>query len=482
MDYPRGLRSLRPGFESQHGRPTFLAWGFFYRGGNYPLPMPRRPKRLDHRPLLGNPLVKTWYDATALRSARTADVNLRQLGLCLHEIGLAPREFVDEARKDPARLRGRLVDYATRMQARGLLGTYIAKTFSGAGSFLRHHDAEFRGFPRVQMVRGESIENERPPTQEELARLLRALPVRGQVSALLMAHAGLRPGTFATYRAADDALRLRDLPELDLERTQFRKIPFLIRVPGSLSKTRKAYVTFGTSELADSLLAYLRERRSRPRWSRGEQGDPEVLTPDSPVVAIRDTETETGFVTVKAVTVELRNGIRRVVPADTTWRPYVLRSYASTQLLLAESKGLIIRDVREEILGHDLGVGGRYNLSKKLGPSVVEELRAAYGRATPFLLSGQARGEQQGVDVETRRLLLEFVGYSKDQVAEMDPGALEGDDLLDRLRKGPKWAGSGATGPAQRVVPQAEVPALLEAGWLSKGPFGDGNWIVERQG
>ena len=321
--------------------------------------MPRKPPRLNHQKLREDPLIRSWFDENQLRSVRTADVNLRQLGLCLHEVGLGPSELLAEARSDPSRLRKRWVVYAGDLQKRGRLTTYIAKTFVGVSSFLRHHEVDFHGFPRLAVIRGVSIENERVPTQDELGRLLRALPLRGQVSALLMAHSGLRPGAFSVYRSGDTALRLGDLPELDVRTLEFRTLPFLIRVPGALSKNRRAYVTFGSEELAQTLIAYLKERRTRPLWRSGATVDPEALSGQSPLVAVRDTQTENGFVTVKALTAELRTAINKVVPSDTSWRPYVLRSYASTQLLLAEAKGRIPRDFREAILGHDLGVSGR---------------------------------------------------------------------------------------------------------------------------
>ncbi len=442
---------------------------------------PRKPKRLDHRSSLADPLVRTWYDENRLRSARTADVNLRQLGLCLHEIGLGPRGLLQRARETPAELKSRLVAYAERLQKRGRLNSYIAKTFVGIGSFFRHHEVEFRGFPRLAVVRGASIENERVPTQAELGRLLRALPLRGQVSALLMAHAGLRPGSFAVYRAGDVALRLRDLPELDVDSLSVREVPFLIRVAGGLSKNRRAYVTFGSSELADALTAYLRERRERPRFRKGKVVGPEVLTPDSPLVVVRDTDTETGFVTVKALTKEVRSGMQKVVPADTTWRPYVLRSYASTQLLLAESKGLIARDFREAILGHDLGVSGRYNLSKKLQPTMVEEMRAAFRRAEAFLASGPTRADRPVVDVETRRLLLLAVGYSYEEVERMNIAGLEPAQLVEAIQKSPARSGAGAK-PRQQVIPEADLPNYLADGWIARMPVNGSKFVVERAG
>ncbi len=433
--------------------------------------MTRRSRRLDHRSLLDDTRVRTWYDENRLRSSRTADVNLRQLGLCLHQIGLTPTTLLEEARANPPHLRERLIAYATALQRKGRLNSYIAKTFVGVSSFLRHHEIEFRGFPRVTVVRGASVENERVPTQGELGRLLRALPLRGQVSALLMAHSGLRPGAFSVYRAGDTALRLRDLPELEIGELRMQKVPFLVRVPGSLSKNRKGYVTFGTQELADALIAYLKERRSRPRYRRGRSVRPEELSPDSPVVAVRDTETETGFVTVKAVTAEVRSAMAKVVPADTTWRPYVLRSYASTQLLLAESKGKITRDFREAILGHDLGVSGRYNLSKKLQPSMVEEMRAAYARCEQFLATASTGGNRS--NAETFRVLLS-PWYTDEQIEKIDLD--DNAAVIEALRKG---ATRGAA-PKQQVIPEADLPHYLGEGWVARMPINGSKFVVER--
>lgn len=423
--------------------------------------MPRTGQRLSHRGLLENPLIRTWYAENQIRSARTADVNLRQLGLCLHELGLGPKTLLDEARESPARLRALLVEYATALQKRGRLNSYIAKTFVGVSSYLRFHEVEFHGFPKITVVRGESIENERVPTQEELAQLLRALPLRGQVTALAMAHSGLRPGALAVYRSGDVVLRLSDLPELDVRELRFRAAPFLIRVPGAVSKNRRAYVTFGSEELARTLLAYLRERQMRPRWRKGSMVEPESLSRDSPMVAVRDTDSETGFVTVKALTAELRIAIAKVVPEDTSWRPYVLRSYASTQLLLAEAKGRITRDFREAILGHDLGVSGRYNLSKKLQPSMIEEMREAYHRCEPFLLTVPSRGEKDSQATIAKTMLL-GLGYTEGELAMVDFGTLDVARFQELVTK---KVGSARARSKQKVVESAELSEYLDRGW-----------------
>jgi hypothetical protein len=45
----------------------------------------------------------------------------------------------------------------------------------------------------------------------------------------------------------------------------------------------------------------------------------------------------------------IRDGIRK---AGFPWRHYVLRSYFDTEMMLAESKGLVLRDYRQFWMGH----------------------------------------------------------------------------------------------------------------------------------
>ncbi|EQD46675.1 integrase/recombinase, partial [mine drainage metagenome] len=154
----------------------------------------------------------------------------------------------------------------------------------------------------------------------------------------------------------------------------------------SLSKTRTSYTTFGTSQQATALLAYLSERRDG-----GEK-----LSPDSPVVATHPTRGaartkqsnatfSNGFLTTSVLMRELHEVLGSSLPEGVTWRPYVLRSYCSTRLMLAEGAGKMARDLREAILGHDTGISGRYNVGKPWGEEILKEARAQYKRAASFL-------------------------------------------------------------------------------------------------
>jgi hypothetical protein len=454
----------------------------------------REPKaRLDHRPLLEEPGLRSWYDAHALRSTLSAEVSLRKLGLFLYRTRLTPAGLVDLARRRPEDLRDLLIAYAASLHDQKKLDSYIAKTLKGVRDWLLFNNVDFHQFPKLRRAyQAESLARERVPTPEQLRLILGALAPRGRVCALMMAHSGLRPGTLGNDTGTT-GLTLSDLPELRVVagRLQF-DLPvghqaFLIQVPSRLSKTAQGYVTFGTPEAADAILSYLGER----------QAGGEKLAPASPLVALsslgaRNTEgKDTGaFVTTKSVVLSIRKALQSVCPPGVSWRPYVLRSYCSTQLLI----GRMDHDTREAILGHDLGVSGRYNLRKRLADHVVEAMRTEYERAMEALLTARGVEERRSTDAFIR-LLLHGLGLPEEtdlsQMSENERVELA-EQLSDRLTPGGRRASvsdSHGVPPArpaaaqapfcQRIVAVEEVPALLEQGWSAVMPLDAQRFILQ---
>jgi hypothetical protein len=59
-----------------------------------------------------------------------------------------------------------------------------------------------------------------------------------------------------------------------------------------------------------------------------------------------------------------------------TWRPYVLRAYCDTQLLLAESNGRLSHAYRAFFMGHKGDIEARYTTNKgRLTPQMMVDLR-----------------------------------------------------------------------------------------------------------
>jgi hypothetical protein len=434
-----------------------------------------------HRALLEDPLVQSWWEERSLRSRLSADTYLRHIGLFVERLELPPPALLELARKRPEKLRDRLVQYAAEQKRAGRLESYISKSFEGLSSFFKHHRVRFDEFPKLSPIRGASLSKERVPTQQELGQVLERLSQRGRVTALFLAHTGVRPGVLGSY-GGEAGLTLEDLPDLELgPPDRMRETPFLIRVRADLSKTRRQYNTFGTEQLATALLAYLQARRAS-----GEklEGSSPVLVPGwlrgAAVGSRRWAKFGRGFIATKNVVLEIRDALHASLPEGVTWRPYVLRSYCSTRLLLAEGQGRISRDLREALLGHDGGIASRYNVGKRWGEELLTEARREYGRASEFLeTTAQSR---TNVADEFRRTVLEVSGLAGDELAQHMRDS--NDEILAILRT--KLLGldsgvppvPGARGP-QKAVPLAEAERLLGEGWVFVANFGPDRVLLQ---
>ncbi len=436
-----------------------------------------------HQLLLENPKVRSWWESRSLRSQLSADQYLRQFGFLLERLELNSEQVVQLAQKDPDKLRDLLVRDAAKLKQEGKLDSYIAKFVEGLKAYLKFHRVAFDGFPSLSPIKGESLVNERIPSPEEFGRCLDGMSMRGRVIALFMAHAGVRPGVLAAYQASS-GLRLRDLPDLEIAKTPaFSNSPFVIRVPASLSKTRVAYTTFGSAQLASAFLAYLDVR----------QKEGEELAPDSPVIAVRPLRGmalkiktraagDSPFLTTNTLVKEVHDALAESAPKGVRWRPYVLRSYCSTRLLMAEGGGKITRDLREALLGHDGGIAARYNVGKTWGPDLLKEARAAYKRAEPYLNTVQTRGGDD-VFTEMRKGLLLDLGYSEEELKSIDLAELTSEKFHELVanKRTEFWAGAPPKGPAptprpasprgQKVVSESEVDQWVAEGWTVHTQF-----------
>jgi hypothetical protein len=100
----------------------------------------------------------------------------------------------------------------------------------------------------------------------------------------------------------------------------------------------------------------------------------------------------------------------------------VLRSYFDTQLMLAESKGLILRDYRTFWMGHKGDIENRYTTNKqRLPDQIVEDMREAYRRSQEFLQTVEAEGtREEKVREEFRKQLLLVAGFKQEEIERMD--------------------------------------------------------------
>ncbi len=415
----------------------------------------RRGRGAKYTHLLKDPAVDRWFRNVARGSQVTADVYLRRLGHVCEAHVAAPESLV--AMKAEER-RDFLADLVSEMEEADNAGSYVLSTLRAVKSWLAFNGVRVDHTINVKGAQTTpTLERERVPTQDELHRIFLAASPRERSAAALMAHAGLRPGTMGDYRG-QDGLGLGDLPDLTIKgkTIAFERLPARVVVRGSLSKSGRPYFSFIGPETAGYLKQYL-ESRLR---------DGERLAGDSDVVAPAWSKKQ--FLSSINVSDVVRKAMRA---AGFRWRPYVLRAYFDSQLLLAESRGKMTHAYRQFFMGHSGDIEARYTVNKgRLPPDLIEDMRDAYRRSLPFLETIRSADHEAELKTAFRRQMLLVAGLSEAEVGKMDIEAMSDADLQRIVRD--KLLGSGAangaesgTGAREKVVPMAAVEQFIESGW-----------------
>jgi hypothetical protein len=404
--------------------------------------------RAKYLHLLDDQQVRRWHDNVARGSPITADVYLRRLGSFCAENKLTPAVL---AAMSSLKLDNLLMDYVSSKEKQ-YAGSYIESTVKAVKSWLTHNGIELK---RKIKIRGASetpsLKDERVPTKDELHNVLLSAHKQARVASILVAHGGLRLQTIGDYRG-EDGLTVRDLPELRIGHgeTIFETIPTMVVVRPSLSKARHQYFTFLTEEACGYLKDYL-EERSR----NGEK-----LSTDSAIV--RPKVAQKQHIRTVNVGDMIRVSLRG---AGYSWRPYVLRSYFDTQLMLAESKGLVLRDYRVFWMGHKGDIENRYTTNKhRLPDSVIEDMRDAYKRSQPYLQTSKAEVGEEKIMEAFKKQLLAVAGLSEEEIAKYDLADMTDEEFHSLVRRRLLGA-NGASGTRQKVVAIKEMEQYLAEGW-----------------
>jgi len=91
----------------------------------------------------------------------------------------------------------------------------------------------------------------------------------------------------------------------------------------------------------------------------------------------------------------------------------VLRCYAETQLIIAESRGKISHPYLQFVAGHKGDIESRYSTNKgRLPPDMIEEMRRAYGECEPFLGTVAQPLEQSAIVKEAKLEALKSIAKS----------------------------------------------------------------------
>jgi hypothetical protein len=147
-----------------------------------------------------------------------------------------------------------------------------------------------------------------------------------------------------------------------------------------------------------------------------------------------------------------------------TWRPYVLRAYFDTQLLVAENNGRMAHAYRQFFMGHKGDIEARYTTNKgRLPEDVIEDMRETYRRSMEYLETGRQGVSEDRLRDALRRQLLLVAGFSGDEIDELDL-SMDDSEFQETMRR--KLLGSMVNnGNSQRIVSLDEVEEFLSRGW-----------------
>ena len=427
------------------------------------------PKRKFERINMNSELQR-WYDSSKRGSEITADVNLRRMEAFCSIMKTDPHGMLKLSDKELTDL---IDDFITDMERDKFTPNYISSILKGVKSWLAYNNKSLTRKIRISDAGiPKTLKDERVPTQEELKRILQAGNPRERACCILMAHSGVRPETIGDYHG-EDGLTVGDIPEMVMENREvkFTRIPAIVSVRSEISKTGKAYITFIGDEGCSYLKAYLEER-----LRSGEN-----ITKDSPLIVASKSKLRTGFIRTINISDIVRMPIRR---AGLTMRPYILRGFFDTQLLIAESKIGLPRDYRVFWMAHSGTMEAKYTTDKKLPSDVLEDMREKYAKSLKFLQTenkGLSEEDKQSIEKTlTSTVLMKIFGYTKEESDKLME--LSDEDLQKELQKKlgnasdpesmrrkameeAKEISKRKNGNRQKIIPVSAIETYMEEGF-----------------
>jgi site-specific recombinase XerC len=418
--------------------------------------------RARYNYLLEDEDVRRWYENLEAKSRVTASVYLRTLGLYCELNKTDPKSILKVARSKS--FRDSFIDFVRRLEKQGKAGSYIARFKKVLRSWLAYNGLDIKF--KVNIA-GEydtpTIASERVPSKEELERIIRMATPRGRVSIALMAFSGIRPESLGNYDGTD-GLRLGDFVEAEVKRDgiEFSKIPTMLVVRKGLSKVRHQYFTF----VPEQGITYIKEYLEK-RIKSGEE-----LSEDSPLLGFDARGLKKNeFLRTTLVTRDIKEAILK---AGFSWRPYVLRAYFDTNMVIAESKGKISHPYLQFMMGHKGDIEARYSTNKgRLPPDMIEDMRKCYKECEPFLITIAQPLEQSSIVKEAKIEALKSMAKSllgidlvevkvaKEKELKRE---LSKDEELELFENELKRLREGKHNP-QRIIKEDELEKYLAEGW-----------------
>lgn len=417
---------------------------------------------LKYAYLLDDDDVRRWYENLQARSIITATVYLRTLGRFCTLTHLSPSNIIAQA--ETKAFRNRFIDFVRQLERQGKAGSYIKRFKKVLHSWFSYNGIMIK--LRVN-IKGEydtpTLANERIPSKDELSRILRMATPRARVSCALIAFSGLRPQTLGNYLGTD-GLRLGDFVETEISNNEleFSSEPSRFVVRRGLSKARHQYFTFASKQAVTYIQEYLAQRVA----------DGETLTADTAILGFDPRGGHTNpFLRTTLVTRDIKEAI---IKAGYTWRPYVLRAYFDTNMIIAENKGHVSHPYLQFFMGHKGDMEARYSTNKaRLPPDMIDDMRRSYQACKPFLSTVNQPLEQASFIKQAKIEALKTIANSILGIDLLEvkiakerelQHTLSIDDEIQLFENEIKKLRETDDDP-QIIVPEGELETYLQDGW-----------------
>ena len=420
---------------------------------------------------------RLWFDNLARGSPTTAIERARVLYRYLGLSGLTLDELTNQIKIDRDQFEKRLMAFIGEQERKSYAPGSIENYLKSVKSWANWHGVKFvRQIKISNRNSTPTLDDEKVPTVRQVQGIRSSATLRGRICVGAVAYGGLRPEVLG-HQNIKDGLKLGDLPELDIDSLEFRTFPTLVVIRPELSKAGHKYRTFFPEETCRDIIAFLERRR----------GYGELLTEKSAIAGVNpnlrrgqwgyDSEPENRHIRETIVSRDIRSAMRPTY----SYRPYVLRSYFSTRLLMAVSDGVLDNNYRVYWMGHAGQMSARYSSNKAMLPDdLVENMREAYNRSLRYLL-----GDTMNEDALRRKQMMDtarILGYGDEKLARLKE-ILERSRTVDeaveefrKLEEQPKPINGGY----DVVSGEAEMLKRLNEGWTLERGLNDDKYLMKK--
>lgn len=420
-------------------------------------------KESPYAHLLKDADFRRWIDNVKRGSATYGYEMLRRMGYVERRFKKSPKDFAKMNQKQATNF---VLDLVGELESEKKSGSYISNITKAIRSWLDYNGIQIQ--QKIKISNRDDLTrfaDERPPMPQELRQILNAGDLRIKTACAIVGFSGTRIETLGDY-LGDDGLKIKDFPEMKIkkETIEFDEIPTMVVIRKSLSKTKRQYFTF----LSEEGCEYLKQGLEL-RLRKGEK-----LTPDSPIITPTRSHLRGQHIRTTNVGDLMRKAIRK---AGFQWRPYVLRRYFDTRLMMAESDGLIIHDWRVFFMGHKGSMEAVYTVNKGLPKDTIEKMRQAYKKsAEKYLQTGKKEIGAEEIVTRMNRQILTAFGYSAAELEKIDVDNLAAEQMQELVRK--KSVEALLNGNRQRVVSLDDVRDFVLQGWEYVNTLPNGDAIV----